>query len=204
MPFKYDPEARAYWDEETGAYVSQSQMADIRDDIVDANSEKALALTAAYIAQEITLDDWSRGMGDLIERVTEQQYMLGRGGMNRMSPEDWAAVDRQVANQSAFLGRFRDDLRSGILSPEKAYDRTRLYMEATRSAYEQALAKAWTGMNMPSYPGDGRSGCKTRCRCRWDYREVDGRIHATWKLEPGADHCPECSANALRYNPLVL
>jgi hypothetical protein len=60
-----------------------------------------------------------------------------------------------------------------------------------------------TGPDLPAYPGDGQTSCLSRCRCSWKILAHEDRWECWWKLNPAAEHCEECVANARRYDPLI-
>jgi hypothetical protein len=51
--------------------------------------------------------------------------------------------------------------------------------------------------------GIAAHNCLSRCRCSWKILAHEDRWECWWKLNPAAEHCEECVANARRYDPLI-
>lgn len=87
--------------------------------------------------------------------------------------------------------------------------RSQLYINSARQAYERAKARALGVPDLPAYPGDGSTVCKSNCACSWRlepiYDDDDNLIgwNAFWELG-AADHCPDCIQRSIQWNPLRL
>lgn len=204
MTYKFDPVRRAYWDDVTRRFIPNSRMIEMRESIVAAFSENAATWTDRFTSGELTINEWREGFRSLVRNATEAQFVLARGGEAQMTPDDWEIVDTRVAAQDQYIVRLGEDIESGAISAQMASYRSTLYASSTRSAFEQGRSRSWTDSRMPAYPGDGNTECMGSCQCRWDYRMVDGQVHATWKMNASAESCGGCSANAMLYNPYIV
>ena len=51
-------------------------------------------------------------------------------------------------------------------------NRSQMYMDSSREAFERGKMRAHGVLELPEYPGGGSTPCLTRCRCEWIYEEV--------------------------------
>lgn len=203
MAFSWDPVSRRYRDLSSGKYLSMTRIRGLREKQVTGNLASVDALSVRLAAGEITVADWTLQMRAELKRVTIDQYLLARGGRNAMKPADWGRVGYQLRSQYGYLQQFAQEIDAGLLSDKQIAARARLYIQATRSAFERGLAAGWQVV-LPEYPGDGNQICRTACRCRWAIRPTDEGTEARWIVNPGAEHCDSCLNNAQRWNPLVF
>lgn len=203
MPLRFDPVARAYWDDETKSFLGNSKLISMRENIVTAVASDATAVTNRFTSGEIGRQEWQSEFSRIVKDAHESQFALGRGGTKQMTVDDWGIVDARVAGQGTYITRLGDEIEAGNITPEMASYRSSLYANASRSAFEQGRSRSWTGARMPAYPGDGQSECMSNCKCHWSYKSVDGRLEARWKLG-SSEHCPGCVTNAMVYNPYIV
>lgn len=169
-----------------------------------------LALIFLRIAQAIIRTDtlasiplpftWEQEMQRTITREYIVQYLLGRGGVEPMTEADWATLRRLLADQFAYLRRFRDALPN--LSQAQIRARSRLYIRSAQQAFWRGYLAAhpdatdirwvlnpeaescpdciaWDALGWQSIasnpyggcvPGSGCTECLTNCRCHLELR----------------------------------
>jgi len=204
MTYTWDASTRRYRDQQSGRLIRTDRIAGLRDRIVTATLTKADALSAQLAAGDLTVEAWTLGMRDLVKQVTIEQYLLARGGRNAMGPRDWGRIGYQLRTQYGYLQQFAAEVDAGRLSDKQIAARARLYIEATRSAFERANGAAW-GVLLPAHPGDGGSECGVNCRCRWRLSANElGEVEATWVIDSAAESCGTCQERAEQWAPLVF
>lgn len=119
-------------------------------------------------------------MRERIKRAYIEQYLVGRGGRDQMTPADWGSIGGMLAEQYRYLEGFAAEVEAGELSQRQINARARMYIRSSKEAYE-------------------------RGRRRWllSLDERDKPTEVRWILQP-AEHCPDCVAFAsLRWIPLT-
>ena len=167
-------------------------------------SQIIVDLTADLILQKISIQKWVKDTRDNIRNATAAQYMLGIGGKNVLDNTDIRDLKTLVRAQWKFLQKFGEEIKNGELSGAKILQRAGMYGEAVTHGYEQAKAKSHA-IKLPEYPADGQQACFSNCRCHWrlvDDTSDTNYVLATWTLNPRAEHCTTCIANARTWNPL--
>lgn len=87
--------------------------------------------------------------------------------------------------------------------------RSRMYVSSAREAFERGKRRAAGAPELPAYPADGSTICKSRCQCGWQLEEVkdaDGNTiawNAYWRLSP-VESCETCLGRGATWNPLVI
>jgi len=151
---------------------------------------------------QITVQRWVLDFRTRLKDVYRNEYLLGRGGRQNMTASDWGKLGAMLKKQYQYLNGFARDIQAGKVSEGQMARRAQMYFDSSRQAFERGKSSA-TGMpDLPAYPGDGQTQCLSNCQCTWDIEETNTEWRATWSLG-AAEHCPDCVANAARWNPLV-
>lgn len=189
-----------------GTFISQKRRIELRDEWTKAQTKVTDRLAIDYDNGKISLSEWVKAMREENRINYVEQYLLGHGGRNNMTPADWGRIGRAVRTQNEFLQKFAQDLmnKEPPLTLAQIQARARLYVDGSTSIYERATALAKGLPDLPEYPADGNQICKSGCKCHWDYEEFDDHWECTWILEPAAEHCDTCTTNASKWNPLVI
>lgn len=198
----YSRSARRFRDAATGRFLSASKAIDLRDGFQERRRSDVAALTRQLADQSLSVQDWERQLAQAIREIHTAQFAFGRGGLNAMTPADWAAAADLVETQRAYLRGFARDVAAGLLSEAQITARAKLYYGSSVHAYERGRASAF-GVSLPAYPADGSTPCKSSCRCRWQLADKGDEIHATWKLQAG-ESCSGCKSRAASWSPLVI
>jgi hypothetical protein len=201
MAYAYDREARRYRDTDTGRFVSQRTIDRTRDALIDRSRDRIGALTDRLHAGEVTLSDWRTAMRAEIKQIEVQQYLLGRGGRNVMTPRDWGRIGAEVRRQYRYLDRLVAEYQRGEISDAAFRSRARMYTSGSNAAFSRAQGEAWA-IALPAHPGDGSTRCLGYCKCSWSITQTATEIHATWRLGGSRETCPDCVQRSHDWAPL--
>lgn len=193
-PWKWDEKARRYRGP-NGRFIGKARMLALRDTFVDAAKESVGQL-AARVAQP----GWIDAMREQLKQVYIDQYCLGRGGRNAMTPSDWGRVGNMLKEQYRYLNNFAGDIAAGKLSEAQIAARAKLYMASSTQAYEKGKAYGMGVPPLPAYPGDHSTECGAQCKCEWDIQEWPNEYRAYWRLRP-AEHCNTCLERSQKWAP---
>lgn len=205
----YDPRIHNFRDLGTGRIVSRKKVQVWSDDFIDTTGGDSDALVNMMTAGTLDLAEWERRMRELIKETYIAEYMLGRGGLEQMTFRDWGILGYELRDQYAFLSNFAADIAAGRLSPAQIKNRARMYVDGAHKMFQRGRTEAFGMPRLPAYDGDGQQQCLNRGRCTWLIQPVRvDRVltgwNATWVLDPNAQHCTDCPANARLWNPLFV
>lgn len=215
MPSEYwrwNQQARRYYvttegaaalNQKPGTFVGQSQMVVLRDAFIGEQKQRANAWATQLSNGDITVQQWTLLMRGEIRTNHIAQYLLAHGGRDTMTQSDWGRVGQTIRQQYQYLQTFAESVAKGELTEGQIAARARMYVESSSQSFGQGHAAAMGAPDLPQQPGDGGTRCLSNCKCFWDIRELDDRWDCYWKLRP-AEHCPDCIANATRWNPLTF
>jgi hypothetical protein len=194
-PWVFDATANRYRDPKTGRFIGRARMLALRDTFVEAAKE-----TVAELAARVAQPGWLEAMREQLKQVYIDQYCLGRGGRNAMTPSDWGRVGNMLREQYKYLNDFAADIVAGKLSEAQIAARARLYMASSRQAFEKGKTYGAGIPPLPAYPADGSTACKSNCACYWSIEEFPNEYRCVWTLT-AAEHCPDCLERASKWAP---
>ena len=195
-----------YHNSTTGETVNESQKNQLSVDFIDLHIISLLSITAMVILKEISIQRWIRDIRWSLVKGVSAQYLLGSGGKNTIGDYDLLKIRNFITGQWSFLQKFGEEIAGGELSGAQVLSRIQMYGEASTHGYEQAKAKTHN-VDLPEYPADGNQDCYSKCRCHWEIRDDANDPEfklCYWRLNPRAEHCNVCIANAREYNPLKI
>lgn len=181
------------------------QTVELRDEFTEKSMQETDKLITQLLGTgEITVQQWTLEMRELIKDTYRAQYELAIGGRENMTQADYGRLGGILQEQYRYLQGFASDLSEGKLGLSQAMYRARMYIDSSTQAYERARAAGF-GVDLPQYPGDGSTQCLTNCKCQWDIKfdEDTSSYICYWKLGY-AEHCPDCLDAAQIYNPYVV
>lgn len=203
-PWLFDNASHRYRNTTTGQYVGQKQMTELRDQFAAAKREGAQALASDLSTGRKSVQEFEVAFRREIKNTFIDQYVLGKGGRGNMTQADWGAVGRMVRDQYMYANDFARDIAGGTLSQAQIAQRAGLYFESSTQAFEQGRSAGYGVPTLPQYPADGRTQCRSNCKCSWQIKDADDSWECTWKLNASAETCEGCLANASRWAPLVI
>lgn len=206
MTWQWSASADRYRDSVTGRFLSKTEALGFVDQSLAAtgNVTDTLASFVAGDAPAISPDDWRSAMRREVKDEYIRQYLVGRGGIEQMTPADWGSIGGDLAFQYRKLDDFVAQVEAGLLSEAQVRARARMYVNSARKAYEKANIRALGLPELPQYPADGQQICLSNCKCFWRIVEVSGGgWDCYWELTP-AEHCETCLENTDKWYPLEI
>jgi len=200
MPnWAWDNRAGRYRDLSNGRFMSSTTVRAFVDDSLEASRNNSAVISQMYSEGEISASTWRVLMRQEIKREVIRQYVLGIGGLDRMTARDWGSVGGIVADQYRYLEGFYNEVDAGNLSGAQIAQRAKMYSSSAREAYERANERVarstgaaeerwrttatescpdcleregqgWQPIGTFSSPGDGSTQCLTNCQCFKEYR----------------------------------
>jgi hypothetical protein len=172
MPYQWVVAAARYRDVATGRFVARSVVLSELDTLITAGKDAATLLAQRAATGALTATDWQAQMQAQIKAAYIQQYTVGAGGRNAMTPADWGRVGQMLKEQYGYLAKFTQEIAAGELTEGQIAMRSRMYLNSAREAFNRADAGA---------------------------HQKAGYTAVLWKLGV-AEHCPDCIAfNAMSW-----
>lgn len=206
MAFQYVRSVNRYRDSATGRYVSRATVLDYVERIAQAGSDKAAAYAALVANGELSAADFGLRMRAELKQAYIQEYILGRGGRDAMTPSDWGAIGAMLRKEYNLLNGFVADIEAGNLSEAQIRARANLYFMTARQAYERGNARAHGVPTLPAYGRDGSTECHSMCGCYWRFEKLDGdgNVDCFWEIDPTLENCETCLERSAVWYPLQV
>lgn len=202
MTWAWDPRVFRYRDLDTGRFLRRAEVLDYVGRAVGAADVAADQLGVFVADGTLSPGDF----GDLFKAELKstyiQQYLLGIGGREQMTPEDWGSVGGMLHEQYRHVADFVQEVAAGNLSEAQIQARVRMYTNSSREAFERAhgriadkagmteelwvlgvaehcpdcmdyAAEGWQPLGHFPAPGEGATQCLTNCQCHKAYRNPD-------------------------------
>jgi hypothetical protein len=204
LSWLWDQAKRAYRKVTGGGSISDRTLTGIRNDYGTQKADWVSGQASDLLNGNKTLNQWTLDFRQELKNIYINQYAMARGGYNAMTQQDWGSIGGQLKRQYEYMQNFADKIASGDLSAAQIEQRMQYYFKSATQAFERGKAAA-AGIfgQLPQYPGDGRTRCRTNCKCEWVIEETEDAFLCTWKLNP-AEHCIDCLENARKWSPLVV
>ena len=169
MPFTYDPRLKGsgYRDITTGRVISRANVGEQVDVMIGSSSDVMLTLSEMVDTGGISPQSWNDAVRQEIKDNYLDQYLVGIGGRGQMTQADWGSVGGMIADQYRYLNDFYDQVAAGELSQAQINNRSRMYINSSREAYERAQGRAAPGRGFTEH---------------------------RWVNSPLADTCEDCQA----------
>lgn len=141
-PYIWLPDLQRYRDTATGRFASSEEVRGWGQTRMDDAADHARGMAGALAERDITLGQWERNMREQIKEQYVQQYLLGRGGRDLMTAEDWGSIGGSLAEQYSWLSKFSAQIATGELSEKQIAARSEMYLRSAREAFERARGRA--------------------------------------------------------------
>ena len=161
---RFDWRARIakFWNKTGGRVISRLRAG--REASRIASLSPVSGLADQVFGGELPMDVWQTNMRQEIKTHYIQQYLAGRGGVGPMTQADWGSVGGQLADQYRYLDGFAREVAEGKLSKAQIAQRSEMYMNSSREAFERGQKRA---------------------------SEVAGLDEVVW-LKTAMESCPDC------------
>ena len=200
-PWIWLPKLKRYRNTKTGRFIGAAQMATLKDIFLAAQRDKMDALAAKLGRDAMTRREMILEAREVIKGTTLDCYALAKGGRGHMTQADYGRVGAMVKVQYAALQGLEQRLKDGKLSQAQLAYQLKLYVNATKAAFERGKVASYGVPDLPAMPGDGTSECRVNCKCSWKIVETDTEWQCTWQRS-AAESCPTCVQRARLWAPL--
>lgn len=136
--FTWDARSQRYRYGDSGKFVPREAMLNLQKGYVEAIKADLQALGGLVADGKISLRTWQETTAKTIKTLHINQAILGRGGVDRMTPADYLAVGRELRSQYKYLQQFATDLTKGTMTRAQFEQRLKLYANSSNISFSQA------------------------------------------------------------------
>lgn len=141
--FTFDRTLNRFRYKDTGRLVSRAKILALVQDFRIALDKQSDRLVEAFVEGRITPQEFKTSFASLIKIQHVQALILGRGGVDKVTPEDYLALARDLKNNHyPRLAQFIKQYEAGLLSKQQTKARARLYSRSTRGSLEYGKRQA--------------------------------------------------------------
>jgi Phosphatidylinositol 3- and 4-kinase len=146
--FKFDRKSGRYR-HKSGRYAARTEVMRLMRENILVQREDLIALADRVEAKQITLTEFQIESAQLLKRIHVQSAVLGKDGIDNMTPQDWLEVARELkrqyyAGKDEATGRrfglkyLAQSLRDGLLSQPQLKNALRMFANSARTAFHRA------------------------------------------------------------------
>ena len=201
QPWTFIAATASYVDAD-GDALSDADVRDLLQRVLEVQRERAADATRRMIARESTLEEWEVELRWIVKDSFGMSYLLGAGGRNAMQMRDWGRLGVATSRAYSYLNNFANDLNTGSVSAAQALARAVMYPLGAKAPFARATAGT-LGITLPVYPTED-CPCLTNCRCAWSIARSDRVIEATWVAVNDKNTCDTCRDRSRQWAPLVI
>jgi hypothetical protein len=201
--YSFSRPAARYRDHATGRFVARSRIVTLLEQHVDSAERRMSSIVQGLAAGEIAPGTAQMMMRD---EVSLSNSALGKGGFDRLTPQDYGRVGRQLRDTYQRTANLVRDVQSGRVSLSQALNRIegyaldarRQFFAAEREAVRESGRRheerrtlharescvdcvgyarlGWQPFDTLPLPGQGGTKCGSFCRCTIERREVTEQV----------------------------
>lgn len=202
-PWTWDDASKRYRNASTGRFIGIRQMLPMRDTFIESQKNAIDDLAGRLVSGDIDTAQWVDEFKGVLRTTYKDEYALALGGRNNMTQSDYGHIGRNLRDQYDYLYKFADQVENGQLTEAQIRIRSRMYVDSATQAFERGHARSMGAPQLPAYPGDGSTQCRSNCKCHWQLVDKGDHWEATWRLGL-AEHCPDCVERSKEWAPLIL
>ena len=182
-----------------GQFVSEEQIIKLTQSVIASNKQSVMKVADSLIGGKINLAEWEKQTVIALKEMHIQSYLLGRGGLKNITPNDYNIIENKLQSEYKYLRKFAQDIINVGMSSAQFAARLNLYLESAQGTYELGRFHAhltagynwekrirtktescddcimWAGMGwqpIGSLPNRGeKCQCRSRCGCKKLYSE---------------------------------
>jgi hypothetical protein len=147
--YQWEPDRGRYRDTRTGRFVSALKVRQVIDATLRNLRADVRRMTDDVRAGRLSKEAWALEMRQAVRDVHLFSSAAANGGFANMGQDAYRQVEAAIAEQTAFLDAFTQDVLSGEQPLDGRFtQRATMYVEAGRTTYERAHRDIEQGRGM--------------------------------------------------------
>ena len=139
LGFLWNSKNSQYQYVENSNLVSREAVQALSRSRIEAAKREIQQITADFLAGRLPFEEWQRRMTEIIKLAHIEQALLGRGGVDAMTQQDYASTQQTIQTENQFLQNFAREIASGNLTKKQIAARANLYAQRSRLSGETAI-----------------------------------------------------------------
>ena len=136
--FIYDPRVNRYRYKDSGRLAPKQAIINLTRKRI-RNTEKDLeTITRMLFRDNMSLEDWQRSSAKNLKTLHLENRLIGAGGLNNITDEDYLQTGRTLKSEYRYLRRFAQDIKSGRITEKQAQNRIKAYAKKAQTSYWKA------------------------------------------------------------------
>lgn len=205
--YTYSRSVGRYRDTATGRFVGRARILTLLESQVDRAEARLANIVQGLANGELAPGYAQTMMRDELRRLNLQNAALGKGGMDRLTAQDYGRVGRQLRDSYQRMTNLVRDVQSGQANLSQAMNRLSGYVLEARHQFFAAEREAarqtdrrfeerrilnakescvdcigyarlgWQPLGTLPLPGTGGTRCGKYCRCTLERREITETVN---------------------------
>lgn len=147
--YAFDDRSMRYRDRSSGRFISEREVRDAVDAVVELSSERMGSLAASFRAGTIDAGEFLNGMLAEIKSAHIAAALAAYGGREQMTQVRWGTVGQQIRQQYAYARQMVADVLDGKQRMNGRLDaRAKQYASAARTTYENTRRREMARLGM--------------------------------------------------------
>ena len=158
----YDDQTNQYTDDD-GNIVELAALLLLIDRLTNATKRQAKLLASKLASGGITLEQWQASMLSLLKSAHITAAATGRGGLGRLTANDWGRIEKKVTWQASYLPRFGAAIVAGVVAGAVLLRRAGSYGASPYISFSDArmeAAKATGKLMLCRLVQNSKEGCE--------------------------------------------
>ena len=182
---QYDDQTNEYTDDD-GNVIELAALLLLIDRLTYATKRQAKLLASKLESGAISFEQWQSSMISLLKSAHITAAATGRGGLDRLTANDWGRIEKKVTWQASYLPRFGAAIAAGTVAGAALLRRAASYGSSPYISFSDARMEAAKATGKPMLcrlvqnSKEGCSECTADAESGWmpvdDMGEIGSRI----------------------------
>lgn len=137
----YNAQTNQYTDDD-GNIVELAALLLLIERLTNATKRQAKLLASKLADGAITLEQWQASMISLLKSAHIAAAATGRGGLDRLTADDWGRIEKKVTWQASYLPRFGAAIVAGAVIGAVLLRRAGSYGDPAYISFQSAFKEA--------------------------------------------------------------
>lgn len=149
--WKFDVKSGRYRYTDTGQFAPREAIMNLINGRVAIAKQEIGNITDNFTDGRISLKAWEKQIAEQLKFIHVQSAILGKGGIDKMQPEDWLKVARELKKQyytgidestgkKFGLKQLVKEIKEGKVSSQQLKARLNLYANSGKLSYYEAIS----------------------------------------------------------------
>jgi len=140
--FYWDVGLKRYRYKDSGRLAPKKAILNLTKRRITDNQKDLENITEMLYDGDLRLEDWQRTAAKRLKTVHLESLLLGRGGLENVTDDDYLVIGRTLRSEYGYLRNFAREIKAGTVSREQAIARIKMYSRKSNRSYWYGQQKA--------------------------------------------------------------